>query len=470
MIEVLAGLLRVIYYLSSRGKRTEDLLPGLDDFALNNRKTIQSNILCPDFFGTQNKFVISPADPSSPVLNYTILKNTCDESSRISAAILDDFLIHYAAEQDNLSHDFDVLAAPYEHLTIKNANWRNMIETQYVGHRIFKAGGLLRKYLNQAEVKRRSHDEQQFLKDHLVVPWRFCFSRVIGNPSPDFYMMEDVLLNTTFLLYSKGTTQTLTQQSAMLWFNLIAFNGACWQTHGPVNAYQSFDPDDILFFATQLDDEIDSDESLAQDVEMNPVPYMMLLNGGRMPVVVNKEDQLMIIFSAENLTSIDVEKLRPHFKVEFNDGVFRITAKDWADVPHLAAAYFEEDKGMVLLTAMTDRGFAGLVSALNKHGFDIPAEPQIRIHPSMFATAKLILQRDLAMNPYEHLFFPKSTDPQNAELDKINRFLQSVLPAINAGKKIDVETAAREAGIDIEFAKRVIGDTIDKVGRMKKGK
>jgi hypothetical protein len=343
-----------------------------------------------------------------------------------------------------------------------------MLKSQYIIHQVFKEGGLLRKYLNHAEVKRRSHAEQEFLKEQLLVPWRFSFSVISGNPAPDFYQMEDVLSGDSFLLYSKSVTQTLKEQSAILWLNLIAFNGSCWQTFGPLNAYQSFDLDDIFFFATELNPGIDSEESLTLDVEKNPIPYMMLLNGAMMPSTVNKDDELLILFSEEERESIDTEKLRADFKVEYSKDVYRFSISTFDNFPHLAAAYFDEHTNRFVVTAMTEKGFGSMIKALNKNDIEIDEEPQIRIHPSMLATTEKILRKKLQLNPYERLFEGESSPVQKVELEKINNFLKSVLPELNSGKMPDIEVLATQAGIDKTFAKELLEDAIAKIESMKK--
>jgi len=95
--------------------------------------------------------------------------------------------------------------------------------------------------------------------------------------------MEDVFSDQEFLLYSPGVTKTLEDQSIILWFNLISFNGACWQSFGPIGTYKSFEPDDIFFFATELNPEIADEQELLANLEENPIPYMMLLSGGNYP-------------------------------------------------------------------------------------------------------------------------------------------------------------------------------------------
>jgi hypothetical protein len=400
--------------------------------------------------------------------DFNLLKNRCDQVSRITATLIDDFILHYAVAKDNLAREFDLHVETYKHVTKGEAAWVRMLKSQYIIHRVFKSGGLLRKYLNHAEVKRRSAEEQQFLRDQLLVPWRFCFSRIIGNPSPDIYEMEDVFSDTRFMLHSRSTTQSLSEHPVMLWLNLISFNGECWETFGPVNAFQSFDPDDIFFFATELNSGIDNENSLIADVEKNPVPYMMLLTGSMMPRTVNKDDELLILHSVEELETIEVEALKKYFKVEYNRNVFRITLKSWDKPPHFAAAYFDEEKNQFVISSMTERSFVKLTEKLNDCGLDISPEPQVRIHPSMLTTSEQILKKKLTLNPYEQLFVPESTPAQKAELEKINTFLQSVLPAINSGRNINIEALARAAGVDESLAKKLVADTVRRIELMRK--
>ena len=337
-------------------------------------------------------------------------------------------------------------------------------------HRVFKADGLLRKYLNHVEIKRRPLDEQEFLTAQLAQPWRFSFSRIIENPAPDFYQMKDVFSGESFLLYSRSTTQTLENQTPALWFNLIAFNGTCWQTFGPVSSYQRFDEDDIFFFATEVNFDIEDEDMLRQDVERNPVPYMLLLTGSRFPVTFNKKDELLILSSDHDLESLDTEALKENFRVEYNSGVYRLSLKRWDAMPHFAVAYYDEEEAVLMLTSMTERGFDALTQKLNVYNLGLPTESQIRIHPTMLVTAERIFNRKLELNPYEKLFITESSPEVNEEIEKMNLFLQLALPAINAGKKPDVAALAKQAGVDVALAEQLVANTMEKVKGMRRGK
>lgn len=45
------------------------------------------------------------------------------------------------------------------------------------------------------------------------------------------------------------------------------------------NAFQSFGPDDIFFFATEKNPDIEDESEVQEDIENDPLPYMMLLSG-----------------------------------------------------------------------------------------------------------------------------------------------------------------------------------------------
>lgn len=403
--------------------------------------------------------------------DFEEIKKLCERTSRITSTVIDDFILHYAAAKDNLAREFDQRIATYKHITRQlDISWVNTLKSQYIVHRVFKADGLLRKYLNHVEIKRRPLDEQEFLTAQLTKPWRFSFSRIIGNPAPDFYQMKDVFSGESFLLYSRSTTQTLKQQTPLLWFNLIAFNGTCWQTFGPVSSYQSFDEDDIFFFATEVNFDIEDEDMLRQNVERNPVPYMLLLTGSRFPVTFNKKDELLILSSDHDLESLDTERLKENFKVEYNSGVYRLSLKRWDAMPHFAVAYYDEGEAVLMLTSMTERGFDALTQKLNDYGLGLPTESQICIHPTLLVTAERIFNRKLELNPYEKLFTTESSPEVKEELEKMNLFLQLALPVINAGKRPDVEALAKQAGVDVSLAEQLVASTMDKVKGMRRGK
>jgi hypothetical protein len=289
---------------------------------------------------------------------------------------------------------------------------------------------------------------------------------ITDKPVSDFYVMEDVFSGEQFTLFSPGTTDLIREQSPILWFNLIGYNGACWQSYGPIGAYSGFEPDDIFFFATELRPEIEDENEITEDLENNPVPYMMLLSGANYPLTFHKSDQLVHVRSEYNLEAIKTKEFRQSFKIEYNDPVYRLTLKNWGGHPHFAHAYFNELEKVIVLTAGTDRGFLALVAGLNQHGCNFSEESFIRVNPSMIITAKDILNRDIDLDEYDKLFHKESSEEVKRELDKVNAFMAMVLPDINAGRKPDIDELARKAGLDVEQARDLIRKVLEKFDDM----
>lgn len=401
--------------------------------------------------------------------NYKEIENICRRNKQLSHEVIDEFLIHYAAQRDNLEREIRKHLSRYRHVISEMPeDWDEMIKTQYVCHRIFKHNGLINKYLNHSAIKNLSTYKREFLQQQAQYPWRFSFSIITHNPAQHFFEMEDVFRHEKFLLYSESITNLLEEEGYTLWFNLIGYNGACWQSYGPVNGYKSFEPDDIFFFATELhpDKFFEYDEDIAEDVENNPVPYMMLLAGANYPCAVNRNEQIVEIMAQYDTDRFDSRKLEQDFTIESSRDVYGLVLNGW-DHPHFATAYYDEKEQLLTLYAMTDRGFEALVDTLNKYGYHLSREPEVRINPSMRTTAEEILKKQIQLHPYEDLFAEEDVPPEEQEeTDKINYMMELALPEINAGKQPDIDALAREADLDVETAREIMKTVMDKFNDM----
>ena len=403
--------------------------------------------------------------------NFETILKACDTSSSLSKTVIDEFLIYYAAVQYKLDRTMTEAFSAYRHVTNEfEKEWVNRLKAQYLAHQIFKSGGLIRKILPHAELKKLSPTEMDFLEQNARQPWRFCFSRIIEKPAPDFFEMEDILTGEQFLLYSRGTSDILRNQPTALWFNLIAFNGACWQTFGPIEAYKSFEPDDIFFFATELDRRIETEEDIARNIEKNPLPYMMLLSGANIPITVHKQDQMVMTYSEYPVEKFDTLALKKSFTSEFSHGVYRLSLKRWSGHPHFAQIYYDETKKIVLLTASTDRGFLTLVNAINSFGFEFSEEPDVRVNMSMLITSEKILRKKIRLNEYDNLFQVESSPKDKKMMDNLNTFMSLILPDINAGVTTNIEKYAAIAGLDVESARDLVKNLLKKFDKLDRRK
>lgn len=394
--------------------------------------------------------------------DFEKIKLVCEENSKISAKLVDEFLIYYAAERNNLEKDMNQQFATYKHITQNfQSEWVNMLKSQYIAHKIFKKGGLIRTYLNHPALNKLKSDERKYLEFQAENPWRFSFSVIKGNPDENFFEMEDVFKEEEFLIYSPGMTETLKTQPAILWFNMIAFNGSCWQSYGPIGAYRSFEPDDIFFFATELRPDIENEEELLENLENNPLPYMMLLCGANYPLIANKKDQMLHVMAEYDIENLDTKNLTAGFKTEYNKGIYRLSLKKWSKHPHFAQAYYNEKNKTLTLSSMTDRGFKALVKGLNEYGYDFASDPFVRVNLTMLKTASDILKRKIDIIEYDHLFSKESSPATKEGIEKLNMFLNLAMPEINAGLQPDIDALVAKAGIDSDTAKELIAQ-IDK--------
>lgn len=402
------------------------------------------------------------------MIDYEKMKQECEKSLKLTDDLINGFIIPYGLDKDRIDRELKMRLGPYKHIVQKMpVEWNEIAGEQYIAHRILKNGGLLNKYLKHSALKRLTKDERQYLEQFTKYPWKFSFSKPVLNPHVDFYLMMDAFTDETYLLFSPGITNTLKEHYVSLWLNLIYYNGTCWQSFGPISPFLSFDPDDIFFFTTELNPDIETEEGLLANLEANPVPYMMLLSGANHPVVMHKKDKVVRITSEFNFNKINAPALKDNFKIEFAEGIYRFILKRWGGFPHFAEVYFDENEELLVLFAMTDRGYARLVGHLNGHGFDLPPEPDIRVKPAMLRTAGHILRKEIKLNMYEHLFDEETPAPGEDPLHNLNDFLFMYLEDFNAGKQPDIEKLAKQAQVDPENAKSIIREVMGTIDKMK---
>lgn len=400
--------------------------------------------------------------------DFKRMLSTCWQNSTLSEAVIDDFLMYYAGARDGLDEGFDRKLRKYRQMMRYFAQSTvNMFKAQYVTHKIFKRGGLIGKYLNQRAVKDLSEEQRGFLAHHAAHPWRFCYSVIVERPAEDFYVMEDVFADKEFLLYSPSITKILNEQPVILWFNLISFNGMCWQSYGPIGSFSGFTPDDIFFFTTQVSPGIESAAEVIAQIEKDPTPYMMLLGMMNTPVIMHKRHEVVNIISECHDISIDPDDLSKDFQLETLDGITRLALKKKDEFPHFAVAYYDPGKNLLLLTAMTHGGFKALVKTLRAYTLTIAPIPDIRVHLPMLTATEKILGKRITPNPYEDLFSVEAPEEEQAELDSINQFLQMVMAQINAGKEPDIAAVAEKAGVDINTATEIYRNVADKFDEMR---
>lgn len=397
--------------------------------------------------------------------NFNKIRRRCSEDSRLLETTIDQFLLYYAGEQYKLARQFDKKIASFRHVTREvQDSWVNMFKSQYIGLQIFKEGGLINKIINHSALTHLSEDEKSFLKSQIDHPWRFSFSRIIDNPADDFYEMEDVMTGEAYLIFSPSITTILQTNQVRLWFSLNNFNGLCWQSYGPVMHYSGFEKEDMVYFATEVNNGhwISDAEELMEIVHQNPIPFQMLFNGSRLPLVFHKEHQFVKNYAEYSDDSFDASVFKNRFKVEYAGSVYRMSLLEWSEFPHHAQVYYDEKEEVLFLMALTDLGFIKLAEAMNESGYQISEIPDFRVNHGMKITSERILKRKTKTFDYDQPFSVEDEEDEE-NLDAVNRVLAEIIPEINAGKMPNIERLAKKTGMEPEELRDLVEQLMEKV-------
>jgi hypothetical protein len=415
------------------------------------------------------RFLHTFTDTLMNMTDYNKIRQFCQQESKLTVDVLDNFLVYYAGEKEKLPQEFISLLHRFRHaIGGMPSGWIPSITTQFIAHRLFKSGGLIKKYLNHVAVKNLDAEQYTFLQLLSDTPWRFSFSEIRTQPSPDFYEMEDVFTGEHFLLFSKGIGQILAEHGILLWFNLIGYNGHCWQTYGPIGNFQSFDADDVFFYATELDRSITSEATLFNYLEKNPVPFMVLMTGANYPLIMNNGYEVVQVTGESPLKTLNISDLQKKFTVEYAHGVSKISHSQFSDAPHFAEAYYEEATETISVTALTDVGYSKMASLLKKFAIELPAEPDVRIHLPMLTFIKDVLKKDITLTPHAQLF-EKTPEPKKAAMmDNLNVALTMALPYINNGVTPDLNAIAKQTGLPVETVTDLLEHVMGRVNKLKK--
>jgi len=381
------------------------------------------------------------------MLQFDQIKEHCEKNKILSKKVIDEFIIHYAANKAKLVPELEAGIKKYKNAAKEiKTEYLNFLSSEYIAHRVFRADGLIHKFLNHSALQYLPKEQMEYLRFQSENPWRFSFAEIVSNPADSFFKMEDVMTCEDYLLYSPGLQDTLKKHQTRLWFNLIAFNGQCWQTFGLIIPFTAFSTDDIFFFATELNPKIMDEEMLIEEVEKNPFPFFMLVCGAALPIMASRGHETLLCQSTDSIPGLPTERLKNSFDVAWNNNVYRLSLKKLAEIPHFAQAYYNEDTRELLRTSMTAYGFKMLTMALLKNGIDLPTEADVSISPAMLNTTEKILNRKIQLNPYESYFSLKEEESET--LKNFNAFLSLALPFYNAGIEFDINELAKTAGID----------------------
>ena len=402
-------------------------------------------------------------------MDFSNIRIRCKQSSEISNKFVDEYLLHFCADREDLEKIMARKLGPFRGVMQKMPEeWPFQIASQYIAYRLFRTNGFAQNYLKRELLKDRTAPELEWLRFQIDHPWRFSFFSIKEKPGRDFFVMTDELINEDILLYSPGITTILDQYGPMQMFLLlVGFNGECWQTYGNLAYFRSMQPFDLLYFARQMNYSADFLNSIPELIDKDPIPFLLLWRGGEIPLSVHGKD--LIIFNKSEFHDADFvpDKYEDKFLISRKYPVYQLQLKRWSSHPHFAACYYHAKKKRLVFTAMTDRGYEKIIEALESSGYKVPHTPEFRATMAMIFTAKEILKTDMELVPYEKTFSKPVSPEQQEELNKINAFSRDFLEYYNEGKEYNLHALAVKAGIDDDVARQVAEQIIKMSERMK---
>src|ERR1700678_1300081 len=83
-----------------------------------------------------NLFYLSACQSQqSSMPDYSQLRDLCQQESDISGAVLDKFLLYYAAVQDKIDRQFETRISRFRATEREMpGNWKDLVKAQYIGH------------------------------------------------------------------------------------------------------------------------------------------------------------------------------------------------------------------------------------------------------------------------------------------------------------------------------------------------
>lgn len=388
--------------------------------------------------------------------DFNEIKKYCLKDKDFSSKVLDEFLLYYAGEKDKLSAKFDRELKKYKKAAAKLPQATiNMMKSQYIIHKVLKKDGLIHKYLNHSYIKTLPFEQIEFLQNQAQKTWRYSFGNISESPAPDFFNILDEFTQEEYLLYSPGLVKTMRDlKNVHFVFNLINFNGKCWESYGPIGAFNNMDGDDIFFFATEKNPNIAFDEDIVADIEKDPLPYSMLLSATGLPLVMHKEHEILLNRTTQVIENIYLSRLREKFEVEEELGIYKITLEELSMFPHFTICYYDSKTSLMTLKASTDLGYEKMQKALLKAGIELSKISDERVHVGILAVMESILNRNILTDKFESIFEKDDEDKvDDTELANANEALDDLMPLINQNKKIDFEKISKKHKVDIEFLK-----------------
>jgi hypothetical protein len=383
------------------------------------------------------------------MIDYQKIKLKCAEDTELSIRALDKYLLHYHLDKTPNRVSLQVILSTYwRQLVDLESQSVDLLVAEFTAHQLFGQKHLIQEYLKDPEILKLPDAEYQYLEWHAKHTWRFSFAVIQDNPEPGFFNMLDLLTNESYLLYSPGLQKICKTGVPRLCFNLISFNGLCWQTYGVVICSRAYTWDDIFFLSECINPEIEDEEDIAQEIESNCFPFLLLVLGMNSPIVTSQGCEIIFCGATDYCQSINLDQLHAKFIVATKGRIVQMKSHEMSEFPHDAVAYFDPKKKEIIRNASTLEGFEFLTESLRESGIELETGADYYVTPAMYNAAEKIIDRKISITSEYGILFIKPASKEDELTKRVNKFVQMILPNINSREKPDIEGISFAAGLD----------------------
>ncbi len=347
------------------------------------------------------------------------------------------------------------------------------LQDQYIANQILKEGGLINKYLKEMDFPGPTDQGIQYLKGFLKHPMRYIFFEIMEELGHDLYEVWNPFTEEELLVYSPAMTTTIKEAGGIIsiWLIMGNYNGKCFETYGPVIPFKALTFFDIDYFALHNNFNLYREKNgISKDLNQNPVPYLMLVNGCELAMIANRGEDFLYFLKAKELNSLpDHNRLKKNFAIEYKEDIYKLTPHGYGEFPHFARAYFIEESSELKLLSFSETGFEEMIKAFEIHGITVEDNPDFILHPYTPNLTSMILDIDASPDQFVEIFEDaegENTPEEDEQLESLNELMGLIVEAYNNGIKPNLKKYADEVGVPEEVAEQLYKVLKDKIGQM----
>lgn len=421
--------------------------------------------------------------------DYKAIESHCHSHNEVSKGLIDEYLMYFASRRFKIDQQFDLEVKRHKFMTSRwNPAVLRFFKAMYINGKTFGRNGYISELLIDPNLRSLSNDEMGLLEIQKEHPWRFSLTAILEKVAKDFYKVADCFTEEVFLLYSPSTTNILEQDGNKLIYMQRLYNGLCWQSSGIIFAHHVLDEDDFFFFATELNDQIESDKMVSDEMNTNPLPFMLLYEYSEIPQMLQGGIISRICYSEEDNVQMNLKELEFDFRISTYKEFVDLKLPTFEGFPHFTRAIHNTNSRQLTLHSSSIEGFVSLINKLQERGVTVDTQPLVMISPVMQIAVEKILQRNLDFLTVPNMLddadekgklieitnhhddFNKDTNSKSideAEISEVQLmdFMHLAVPYLNKGLEIPIDKLAKDANIPLSTAQGLADFLKAKFGR-----